>query len=435
MSLFEIGVDHHGCPVTVREAMVVTGEAELQALRRLMENPLIDEAVILSTCARTEIYLSSGDDAAVTEARALLQQLNPSSVPYFRVRRGRELVSHLFRVAAGIESQIVGEHEIGGQVRAAVAHARETGALGPALDSLFRAAIRCGRRIRRDTAIGQVDASVARTASKMARNHLDVHQASVLVIGAGRIARLLLEELADACELTVANRSLGSAESIATGTGASVLSLHEATARLDQFDIVCCATRARTPVLEARHFTRPGPKLVFDLSVPRNVTVGDGLPPGVMVYDIDAVRAPAPRDQEDLALVDSIISAEVHDFLSRESIQRVGPIIHALRAHVDEVRQSELDRVAKRLAGLSERERSLTLELTERLIDRMFHHLVVRLRLAALTDPDLIKAAEFFFAHGEDSLFPVDDAGAGDESNPHIDSPMGRRLQETRTLS
>jgi glutamyl-tRNA reductase len=185
------------------------------------------------------------------------------------------------------------------------------------------------------------------------------------------------------------------------------MDMQNALDRLREFDVVCCATRSSVPLLTRRDVETAAPLLIFDVSVPRNVDPAAGEVPGVALYDIDAIRPAPARSDAALTLIDSIIDAELHDYFARAGSRDIAPIIASLRRHVDRVREQEVERISGKLAGLDAPERAAVESLTQRLIDRMFHHLVVRLKLAALTDPELVRAADFFFAHGEDALFPL----------------------------
>jgi glutamyl-tRNA reductase len=402
-----VGVDHTTCPVSVRESLVVSRDQEIHLLKHLSSSSVIDEVLILSTCARTEVYVVTdypGDARSVVCDS--LESLNPEARGSIVFRTESEAVEHLFRVTGGLESQIVGEYEIAGQVRTAVQSARAAGTVGPELDTLFQAAIRCSRRLRRESDLGRLDLSVAGATVSLVRQSREIGNASVLILGSGKVARLLAQEFQGARRLVIGNRNTAAAQSLASRFDGDSMTFEEAVQRLGEFDVVCCATRSRDPVLKVDDVRKAAPLEIYDLSLPRNVEVAAGQLPGVVLHDVDAV-SPAPSIRsEDADLIESIVESEVHDYMSRQSIRMVAPIISALRAHVDHVRAVETARIGPRLQKMEPGEIAAVEELTGRLIDRMFHHLVVRLKLAALTDPELIKAAEFFFAHGEDSVFP-----------------------------
>lgn len=409
MRVSVVGVDHTTCPISVREPLTLSSQAAGLALRTLLDSPSIDEALVLSTCARTEIYLAGTDGARALEtATDLLLTLNSEAGPYVKVRTDTDAVRHAFRVTAGLESQVVGEYEITGQVKAAVHQARAERGLGPELDGVFRRAISCSRRLRTETDLGAIDVSVAKAARSLYLQHGAIEDAAVLVLGSGKIARMLAREFKGARRLVMASRSPQA--TVGEDVEGQGLPLAEAIDRIAEFDVVCCATRSSRPLLTEADLLEAGPVVIIDVSVPRNVSLGASALPGISFYDVDAVipSADAGRLQHP-ELVESILEAEVRDFVGQQSIRQVAPIISALRAHVDHVREVELKRLRSQLEHMDPGQRGAVETLTQRLIDRMFHHLVIRLRLAALTDPELIKAADFFFAHGDDSLFPSND--------------------------
>src|SRR5579872_169010 len=243
MQFAVVGVEHQRCPVEIREPMALEGHAEGLALEFLGGVPAVDECVVVSTCARTELYLWGADPAqAVAEANDYLLRLNPLAAPYIQTRRGEAAVGHLFRVASGLESQIVGEDEVAGQVRRSVQLSRDHELLGPNLGPLFQAAIACSRRVRRETA--PAHANVAAAALALCERFKPLEQSNVLVIGSGKIARLLAGELSGAHGVTFASRHPASLLELIGETGAKVVALDEALAGIDTFDVILTATRS-----------------------------------------------------------------------------------------------------------------------------------------------------------------------------------------------
>ncbi len=414
MEILSIGVEHRTCPLDAREKLALTADEAYRRLVSLSHQSAHSEAVLLSTCARTELYLVGPDADAVLEmGRRLLLSLSRESEPYLRVVSGADAVRHAFRVASGLESQVIGELEIGAQVRAAVHMAERAGTIGPALSSLFRAATACARRLRRETDLGSGNGSVAGSVTRLYEQHGPLQDARVLIVGGGTIARLLAQALAGASSLTIASRTPESARRIAERWQGQAMDLNEALLHVGTYDLVCLATNSPRPLVLPDMVVGANGLVIFDLSIPRNVDPSVAAAAGVHVYDVDSVSDPSAARNTSLTKVDSILEAEVRDFVGRQAIRRVGPIIEALRQHVDSVREAELERIASQLDRMAPADRRTLELLTSRLIDRMFHHLVVRLRLAALSDPELIRAAEFFFAHGDQALFPTS------EPEPH----------------
>jgi glutamyl-tRNA reductase len=408
MAFAVVGVDHTTCPVAIRERVVLDEDRQAAVLNELVAHAAIDEAAILNTCARTEIYLFSDRaiDRACEIARAVLAANEPAAHAYICVRKDVDAVRHLFRVASGLESQVLGEQQIAGQVRASFESGQAAGTVRTNLDALFRAAIQCSRRARNESNLGRLNLSIATAAVETLRRHAPVGESAILVIGAGQIAKLVVQEVREARRLVISNRTMATAQVIAQELAAETLPLSEAIAQLHTFDVVFCATSAIRPVLQIQHIASAAPLIVFDLAVPRNVEAGVEHVPGVTLYDVDAISPSTAQWDDDVQRMESVIEGEVHDFMSHHLTRRVAPIIASLRDHVDYVRAQEMARIATHLNGMEASQRAAVESLTQRLIDKMFHHLVIRLKLAALTNPTLVEAAEFFFAHGEDTLFP-----------------------------
>jgi glutamyl-tRNA reductase len=207
----------------------------------------------------------------------------------------------------------------------------------------------------------------------------------------------------------IANRTVAVAEALSRQLGGTPATLDDVPRAVQHVDLVISATGARAHVLTTEAFAGwTGTLHVFDLAIPRDVEAAVGDLPGVTLHDLDTLlpSGEASHWEEDIRTMESVIAGEVHEFMAWAMTRRVVPVIASLRSHVEAVSQQELKRVAPQLAGLTERERRAVESLTDRLIDKMFHHLVTRLRLAAQTDPSLVEAAEFFFLHGEGGLFP-----------------------------
>jgi len=416
MSFLALGVEHRTSPLAVREAAAMDAGGIAEAAATLLTAPAIDEIAILSTCNRTERYLFAETAAGAVDAAAGVLIARDRSIGcHLPSWHEMEAVEHLFRVASGLESQAVGERQILAQVRAALAIAERTGTIGPNLHSLFRSAISCARQARAGTALGQVQTSIGVAGVEAAEETLgSLRGRAALVVGGGEVSRLVLEELRrrGIGRLFVANRS----ESVAVDLAAR---FHATPARLDAIprlltavDLVVSATAAPHYVLTVEDVPgalagRATPLEIIDLAVPRDVDPEIAALAGVHLLDLDDLlpHTVAELWRDDIRAMEAIIAAEVQEFQIWYLTRRVAPVIASLRAHVEAVSTQELRRVAPQLAGLTEREHAAVESLTGRLIDKMFHHLVVRLRLAAQSDPQLVEAAEFFFLHGEGGLF------------------------------
>lgn len=421
MPFLAVGVEHTTAPVPVRERVSLSGDAREAAARTLRAGPAIDEVVILSTCNRTEIYLYTDDSAGAAAAAVQVLAGDDSEIRrHIRSWEDMDAVEHLFRVAAGLESQVLGEPQILSQVREAFEAAQSVETVGPKLHSLFRSAISCSRQARAGTALGRVNPSLAREAVLAAAGALGESQPAiealqhsrVLLVGAGEIARLVGEELSGRVQaLYIANRTESAAVDLARRVGGQPAPFAEISRLLSHVDLVISATGSRHYVLGAEDIPPLGGRQqslhIFDLAIPRDVDPAAAELPGVILHDLDSLLPEGVRKtwKDDIRAMEGVVAAEVQEFMAWYLTRRVAPVIANLRRHVEAVQAQELKRVAPQLSGLSDRERAAVESLTGRLVDKMFHHLVLRLRLAAQTDPKLVEAAEFFFLHGDGGLF------------------------------
>jgi glutamyl-tRNA reductase len=410
MNLAVVGVEHRTCPVAIREALALEGQQLVAGITALRQQPGIESCVIVSTCARTELYLLSSDAApGIDSAVKFLVGLSKAAKAHLWTLTGDEAVEHIFRVASGLESQILGEEEVVGQVRKAIEIAEQSGTSDDTLGTLFRAAIACSRRVRREILLPQDQANIAAIVCAMAATHRPTSGTDFLIIGAGHIARILCSECTGAKSITLASRNPSTSARTAEELGVGVVTLSEALNNLGKYDVVCVATKSRQPLIRSEHLSPAGaPHLLFDLGLPRNVDPSIRSKGNRLLFDIDDVRSAGASSASYLEQMESVVQSEVHDFTSRRALQEVGPIIQALREHVDRVRDQEIQRMRPQLSTLELSELADVEQLIERLMERMFHHLVIRLKLAALSDIDLLRAARFLLAHGDDSLFPVE---------------------------
>jgi glutamyl-tRNA reductase len=408
MPFLATGVEHKTAPLAVREQLTRDAEGLASSLHA---HPAIDEVGVLCTCNRLEVYLYSEDPEAALRATRDTLRIDEETAPYVKQWDDLDAVEHLFRVASGLESQVLGETQVLAQVRETLERAQREGTAGPNLDSLFRAAIRCARRARAGTRLGYTDRSMGAEAVVMAEAELGgLDGRSVLLIGGGEVVRLAAREIRrrNPSSLSIANRTRSVAAEIAEEVGGTPLHIEEIGAILPSVDLVISATASPEPVLHAGDIPPiSNPLLMIDLAIPRDIDPAVGELPNVRLHDLDSLLPGGTEAQwrEDVAAMEAVIAAELQDFQSWILTRRVVPVIASLRAHVEAVSEAEMRRVASHLAGLSDREREAVESLTQRLIDKMFHHLVTRLRLAAQTDPRLVEAAEFFFLHGEGGLF------------------------------
>jgi glutamyl-tRNA reductase len=407
MPLYVVGASFRSAPLGLLERLSLDPERRPKALHHLLGKDGVDEGVLLSTCNRVEVYASvRGFHSGSVEVRRFLTEfahVDPQDVTghlYDYYDEGA--VRHLFTVAAGLDSMVVGEAQILSQVREAFAAAKAEGAVGSELSGAFQHAIRTGRRVRSETKIGAQLASTLSVGLDVTRAQLDgLAGRRVLVVGAGRMGRLagrtLLAE--GAGDLVIANRTESRAHELAADLGGRAVGLGELEAELAAADLVVASTAAVTPTVtaeavEAALARRDGRRLVLlDLGVPRDIDPAVRLLPGIVLADLDGLRAVVETSGDDAAAevdrVRSMVEADVAAYTAWHREARLGPTIRALKARAESVRQAELARARARLTGLSEREAAAVEALTRGLVNKLLHDPVVRGKaLAAQSDGD-----------------------------------------------
>jgi glutamyl-tRNA reductase len=396
MHLVLVGTSHHHAPVELRERVAL----DVEQARALAAE--LGEAVCLSTCNRTELYVAA-EDAADAERRAVaaLAGLEPQVEHALYRLRDHAAALHLFRVAAGLDSLVPGEGEILGQVRDAF----EAGATGPLFDRTFRMALHAGRRARVETAIGDSPSSVPAAAAALAQQvfeGLEGHR--VVLVGAGRTSELTARNLRSrgATVAAVVNRTVERAERLASSLGAPALALDDVAAALEDADVVVSSTSspgfvltadALGPALRAR---RGKPVLFVDLAVPRDIDPSLASIDGCFVYDVDdleaVVSASLDGRRAEAVAAERIVAAEAERFHAWQASLAVVPAIAALRAQAEQIRASELARVEARLGRLTESERAMVDTVTAQIVNKLLHLPTVRMKEAAVTADGLIYA-------------------------------------------
>jgi len=395
MSVVLVGISHHQAPVELRERAALDREHAAELARTLAGNR--GEAVCLSTCNRTELYIAeeSADEAERKAEAALLaleEQLGPS---LYRLR-DEAAALHLFRVAAGLDSMVPGEGEILGQVRAA----HESGATGPILDRLFRDALHAGRKARTETAIGESPASVSSAAAALAEQVFgDLSGRSVLVIGAGEAGELAIKSLRarGAVIAFVANRTQERAEVLTRRFGGEAIALEDVARNLEHVDVVLSSTASpdwtleRGDVVRTLHPRRGRPLFLIDLAVPRDLDPAIHELDGCYLYDIDDLQAVVAetlagrRREADRA--EGIVAHEAERFREWQAALDVVPAIASLRARAEEIREAELER-----AKLSGAERRAAESVTAAVLNKLLHLPTIRMKQAAAAADGVIYA-------------------------------------------
>ncbi|HTL14781.1 MAG TPA: glutamyl-tRNA reductase [Thermomonas sp.] len=421
MPLHVLGINHQTAPVALRERVAFAPDALAPALEALRALPQVREAVLLSTCNRTELYASAEADAdgALAEWLATHPGAGQDLHAYLYRHRDADAVRHLFRVASGLDSLVLGEPQILGQVKQAWAASREVGALGGPLDRLFQQAFATAKRTRTDTRIGANPVSVASVAVRLAEeNFARPSDSTVLLVGAGETIELAARHLVEAKvqRLLVANRTLAHAQALASRHGGIALPLEELDRHLAEADIVISATASRTPILhraqveQALRARRHRPMLLLDLAVPRDIDHDVSGLRDVFLYTVDdlerAIEDNRRSRREAAQQAEAIIELQTTRFVEQwQAAGRQQPLLQ-LRAHGEAARAEALAKARQQLAAGMPAEEALEL-LAHTLTNRLLHAPTVALREAARSgDAELARAA--------DKLFPRAGADAPD---------------------
>jgi len=397
--LVVIGLSHRSAPVEVRERFWI-GESRLfAALASLAGSPGIEEVVILATCNRTEFILWASDPAVAAESvRHFLERehrLTHSDWEHFYRLEAADAVEHVFRVAASLDSMVVGEPEITGQVKTAWARAQQAGVTGRFLDAVFQKALSVSKRVRNETAIGASAVSVPYAAVELARQIFgSLDQSKVLVLGAGKMselsARYLLKNGARA--VWVANRTFENAQQLADKLGGIAIRFEDRWEHLAEADIVISSTGCPHVLIgreDAEHIHRQRhgrPVFFIDIAVPRDIDPAVREVPGVFLYDIDDLERVVARNLEDRRAAAEqaalLVTREVQSFLPRLEAERVVPTLVALRRRLEEIHQKELDRYRAEFGPLNEAEEQAIERFSSQLLGRIATQLAGELKQA-----------------------------------------------------
>ncbi|MBM3956625.1 MAG: glutamyl-tRNA reductase [Gemmatimonadetes bacterium] len=389
MWLYAVGASHLKTPVAVRERLAVNGEQVPDVLASLFDR--VGQAVLLSTCNRTEIYgfdqARAGGRDAVVDFMSARAGIPPDELrPYLYVHEGESAARHLFRVACGLDSMIVGEHEVLGQVGQALAGAEETGRAGLPLVRLFRHAVSTGRRVRRETGLSRNALSVGSVAVDLAARGVGrLADCRMLVIGAGEAARMVAKAARGrgASQMAVASRSQRRASVLADELGGRSVALSDLESALAEADVVVACADAPGAIVDRRRIEaamacRPErPLVVIDIGVPRSVEIEVGHVSNVSLYDIDDLtqivesNARLRRNEEGRAM--EIVDAEVARYMAWLQAFAVRPTIVALTRMSEGIRRRHLDATLRRLRGLSDEEREGLEAMTKAIVKGMLY--------------------------------------------------------------
>jgi glutamyl-tRNA reductase len=440
-----LGISHKTAPVAVRERLALTVREAQQLCQDLTATDAIREAVAISTCNRTEIYLVGDPIQAENEllsrlsSRAGTRPTELADAMY--APRNCDAARQLYRVTSGLESMIVGEAEIQGQAKRAYEAALEAGTTGPMTNRLFTAALQTGKRVRSETAIGEGRGSVSSVAVGLARELMgpDLDKRDVVIIGAGETSELTAQALAEQGVRTifVANRHADRARSIADRFGGAVSSLHELPERLAEADIVVSSTSSPHPLIGLDELAvvmreRAGaPLLLIDLAVPRDIEPACAELDGVTLYDIDDLQAVVARNRSvreaERVGAEQVVEDEIQRFARWMGQLDVMPTISALREHGDAIVEQVLAENAGRWESASPRDRARIEALAKSVMQRLLHEPTIRLKS---NDRDIshgrLQIARELFGLDE-GVADAQDATGGEEAGEAEVRPLRRR--------
>lgn len=363
MTLFALGLSHTTAPLPVRERVVFHVEKLFDALGELTRRQRVAEAAILSTCNRTELYLSAGEPQAVAEWLAQYHSLQPDELrPYLYTLPGDQAVRHTFRVASGLDSMVIGEPQILGQMKDAVRTAQAAGTLGTVLHKLFQRTFAVAKEVRSTTEVGANSVSMAAAAVKLAaRIFPSLREQKVLFIGAGEMIELCATHFAAQApaRITVANRTMERAQALAHRFAGDAVELRALAERLQDYDIVVSCTASSLPILgkglveRALRARRHRPIFMVDLAVPRDIEAEVAELDDVFLYTVDdlqgIVQGNLDARRSALEQAEAIIETQVGQFMHWMAARGSVPLIRQLREQGEAARRQELERALRLL--------------------------------------------------------------------------------------
>jgi glutamyl-tRNA reductase len=400
MPIVLVGLNHKTAPVAVREQFAFTDAECAEGLRRLVDGDVIREGLIVSTCNRVEILTATGGERAADASARLVDFLGgrrdvPADIyaRHLYTHADDAAVRHVFRVASSLDSLVVGEPQVLGQVRRAYSLAVDAGTAGRVLHKLVHHALRVAKRVRTETGVAASAVSVSYAAVQLGRRIFgSLGGATVLVVGAGEMAELSARHLAGAgaARLLFANRTPDAALALARSYGGQAVEFASLAERLPEADVVICSTAAgeyvitREMAARARETRRNRPAFYIDISVPRNVDPAVGDLDNVFVFDVDdleAVVASNIRERErEAERAELIVESEVMQFQQALRGLDLGPTVGALRERMQEIAREEFERQRKRLGDLTPEQERAVLRLLSSTVNKLSHPVIDRLR-------------------------------------------------------
>ena len=463
--LLALGISHKTAPVALRERLAFTEPGAVRLAQRLIATAEVREAVVLCTCNRTELYLvvgGAGGDPVQARADALGMLAGHAGIPADELAeeiyapRNCDAARHLYRVTAGLESMIVGEAEIQGQVKRAFEAALQAGCTGPLSNRLWSAALTAGKRVRSETGIGSSHVSVPSAAVGLAvevfgnlrergdRSKIGQRELHVVIVGAGETAELTAQALADrgAGTIFVANRHADRARSLAQRFGGSVVGLDRLPEQLTRADIVVSSTSSPHPIVGREELAqvlaaREGrPLLLIDIAVPRDIDPRCGELEGVTLYDIDDLQRVVARNLDtrvsEVPRAEQIVEEEIHRFAGWLGQLDALPTVSALREHGDAIVAQVLAENDGRWESTSPRDLVRVEALARSIANRILHEPTIRLRsLSETRSHASLQLVRELFALREDG---EDEQVSGDDTAARAPGGQGAELAEVHDL-
>ena len=418
MSILLVGVNHKTAPVEIRERLAFNDEACAEGLRRLVDGEIVREGLIVSTCNRVEILSATSSELIEFGAGQLTNFLDTTGrLPagffdqHLYRHTNEDAVRHLFRVASSLDSMVIGEPQVLGQVRHAYSLAVEAGTAGRVLNRLVHHTFRVAKRVRTETGIAANAVSISYMAVELGKKIFEsLKGCAVMLIGAGEMAELSARHLVNAgvSRVVIANRSEEAARQIADEFGAISVSLDQMDPFLAEADVVVCSTGAPAYLLteertrKALERRRNRPTCIIDISVPRNVDPAVGNVPNVFLFDIDDLESVITsniRERErEAERAELIVQSEVMQFQQTLRLMDIGPSIGALREKLQDVARAEMARQRKRLGPLTKEQEAAIESLLMSTVKKISHPILNQMRrFYETSEPDTLPAPEDMF--------------------------------------
>ena len=438
MELFTVGVSHRTTPIELRERVDFARAGLEPALAGLAARNIVREMVVLSTCNRAEIYAAADTDDAIAAVAAFFSeyhQVHPDTLQeHLYVRRGAEATRHLFRVASGLDSLVVGEPQILGQVKSAYAAASEEHYTGTLLNRLFHTAFAAGKRVRSETGLGEWSVSISYAAIALARKIFgDMNRLSVVVLGSGEMAKLTAIHLRGqgVQDMTIASRTRSAGERLAAHVAARVADWEHRDAAMMEADILVTATGApeiiltRAQLERVMRSRRERPLFIIDIAVPRDVDSAAADVEQVFLYNIDdlqgIVQNNLSRRTAELAAAEAIIQQETDTFVAWMQSRDMIPTVVALRQRFEAIRRAELSRLKHKLSKLPPEAVAQVDHITRLIVEKLL--LTPTEQLKAVSD-DALAAS---YSDALSRLFSLSEPQPDPDAEPLTPQRGGRR--------